>query len=632
MYFLKSYKVKQVVIFSQYFPFSCSVSLRFTTQEKGKLTQQRSETNQVGTENGLNKLNRSTNSFTRFYLSGTASSTENNNDIRTIYQDEEGYFWIGFYGNGLKKINPKTGHFKDFHLYDSENTKDSVTFINAFYADQESNLWIGTERNGLLKINTDKKTIKQYSSNSDADALLGDSCIATIKEDDSNNLWIGTWGGGLNVLNKKTDSLTIYKTNTQKSISNNLVTSIYIDKSYVWIGTFGGGLNRYNRSNDSFSVFKYDPTDNSSLSNNTIWTLHKDNSNVLWVGTYGGSVNKYVTDNNPSASYQSGRSGKNGLNENHVLSFLESTDGLIYIGTSGGGINVFNRERKSFSYLLNNTELRSRTIRCLFEDNNRELWAGTDAGVYRFDRSCQSSRFYPLSAKEGTLGPNSIYSIAQDKRGNMWFGTWRNGLKKLNTSELNKKPKEASFISFDNEDFAQNTIWDIFEDSRGDLWIGAIKSLYRYNFSNESFDKLTPTTTNSQNLKTPNFSVSCFLENEQQKKIWFGTLGNGIGELDLKSGKFRFLSSKENTGRDEVFSIYADKNWNIWMGSNLGLAKYDVKLNEFQEISLNQSKNNEIIDRLYLLESKKLLLGGNRGFYIFDPTGYVEKTIVPQIG
>jgi ligand-binding sensor domain-containing protein/DNA-binding CsgD family transcriptional regulator len=585
----------------------------------------------AGTENGLNKLNTSTNSFTRYYYEDSVSLTRNKNDIRTIYQDDEGYLWIGFYGNGLKKFNPETGQFKDTHLFVGENETDSIKFINAFYADQESNFWIGTERNGLLKLNEDRTTIKQYSSNSDAYAILSDSCIATITEDDSNNLWIGTWGGGLNVLNKNTDSVTIYKTDTPKSISNNLITSIVIDEPYIWIGTFGGGLNRYDRSSDSISVFKHDPADKSSLSNNTVWCLHKDHSSILWIGTYGGSVNKYVTENNPTESYQSGGSEENELNENQILSFLESSDGLIYIGTNGGGINVFDRENKSFSYLLNDSDLGNGTIRCLFEDNNRELWVGTDAGVYRFNQTRKSRQFYPLSTKEGTLGPNSIYSIAQDKDGNMWFGSWRNGLKKIRASELNKNPGQVTFISFDNEEFANNTIWDIFEDSRGDLWIGAIKSLYRYNFSNKTFNKFTPNETNSQNLKTHNFSVSCFLENEQQKTIWFGTLGNGIGEFDLKSGKFRFLSSKENTGRDEVFSIYADKNWNIWMGSNLGLAKYDVKLNEFQEISLNQSKKNEIIDRIYQLDSNELLLGGNIGFYIFNPADYAEKPIMPQI-
>lgn len=591
----------------------------------------RDETIWVGTENGLNKFNRQTNDFTRYYQQSKKLSGEKTNDIRTIYQDQDGSLWIGFYGQGLKKFNPKTGLFMDLDLFIGKTHTDTARYINTFYADRESNLWIGTERNGLLRYNVTDKSIKQYSSNVDADVFLGDSCIAIIKEDDSNNLWIGTWGSGLSVLNKKTDSLTIYNTDTSKSISNNLVTSILVDKNYVWIGTFGGGLNRYNKKNDTFTTYKHDPTNINSLSNNTIWTIAKDNFNVLWVGTYGGSVNKCLTENNPSESYQFEASRNNWLNNDHILSFFESSNGLIYIGTSGGGINIFDREKRLFSYLLNNTNLKSSTIRSVFEDNNQELWAGTDAGVYRFSKSRKSNKFYPLSTKANTLGPNSIYSIAQDKEGNMWFGTWRNGLKKLAASQLTKEPQQVEFLSFDNEEFSQNTVWSIFEDSKGDLWIGSTKSLFRYNYVSKTFDKFTPTQENSQNLKISNLGISCFLEDEQNQKLWFGTLGNGIGEFDLKSKKFYFLSSKENKGRDEVFSIYADKNWNIWMGSNLGLAKYDIKLNEFQEITLNQSKKNEIIDRLYQLKSKELLLGGNSGFYIFDPVSYTEKPIMSQI-
>ncbi len=585
----------------------------------------------VGTEYGLNKFDESKGQFKRFYNHSNDPEKSAINDIRTIYEDNTGQLWVGFYGDGLKKFNNNLGLFEHEPFLLECLEGNTFRYVNAFYVDQESVFWIGTERNGLLRYDHTEKSIKQYSNIPEAHVNIGDSCVAVIKEDQHNKLWVGTWEGRLNIIDKVTDDVITYKAENTSELSNNSITTIGFDNERVWIGTFGGGLNILNRKDGSFSTFRHSPSDLMSLSSDVVWKLFLDKTGTLWVGTYGGGINKYLTRNNPSENYRMEQEREAWLNNNVILSFLEGKDGTIYVGTLGGGLNVFNRQAGVFSYLLEDKDLKSSTIRCLFEDDKQQLWAGTDAGVYRFDKDLKSVMHYPLSTKDGGLGPNSIYSITQDSGGNMWFGSWRNGLRRMHATDHDKRPEKVVFETFEKEIFAQRTIWSLFKDSRGDIWIGATRGLFRYSYNNKVFDEFIPDASNSTNFTTQYFSTTCFIEDVEYQKIWFGTLGNGIGEFNLETGRFRFLSSNNNTGRDEVFNIYADKNWNIWMSTTNGLAKYDVKLNDFQKISLGQSDHDELLNRLYPLASGELLIGGNKGFYVFNPLEFVERPIMSNI-
>ena len=54
------------------------------------------------------------------------------------------------------------------------------------------------------------------------------------------------------------------------------------------MATFGGGLNRFDPRNGEFTHFRFDAEDNSSLSNDFVWTIYEDRKGRLWVGTNGG--------------------------------------------------------------------------------------------------------------------------------------------------------------------------------------------------------------------------------------------------------------------------------------------------------------------------------------------------------
>lgn len=583
----------------------------------------------IGTENGLNRFNRKTNDFSRYYLSSDVNGKIISNDINTIYEDKKGNLWIGFYGEGLKKFNPPDGQFYNI----PELSSSGLKYVNAFFIDKNNIIWIGTERNGLISFNPETKSFKKYKKDKVNLIGISDSCISAIAEDKIDNLWIGTWDGGLNKLNKKTDKFTIYKSFSQDNkVSNNTITSLTFDnKEQLWVSTFGQGLIKFSTRDEKYDLFIHEENNSQSISHNVVWNTYKDRSGVIWVGTYGGGLNKYSPIRSNFESYYYDKRKNNWLNNNLILACYEGDNNSIYLGTFGGGVNIFNRETKEFSYLLQKEEFKNRTIRCLYKDKEKRLWVGTDAGVYKFDSTLKKRTFYVHSHEKHRVGTKSIYSIIQDRNGDMWFGLWTGGLKRLAKKEAAKiNPNQAVFESFDYTEFKNTTVWSLFEDSEGYLWVGASKSLYRYNKNQNEFEEFEPDIKKAGN--TLHFSVSCFFEDTYQNKLWFGTLGNGVGCFNLANKQFQFLSKESTISHDEIYNIESDKNNNLWVSSNHGVLRYDIKLKQFQDISIvRDTKNKEVNDRLWKLKSGEILVGGNKGFYIFNPEEFFENAYNPKI-
>ena len=77
----------------------------------------------IGTSNGLNRLNRTTNQITRYFKSDGLP----NDLIFGIEKDDQEYLWITTNG-GLSRFNHKTGNFKNFTKEDFSQLKSKLTY------------------------------------------------------------------------------------------------------------------------------------------------------------------------------------------------------------------------------------------------------------------------------------------------------------------------------------------------------------------------------------------------------------------------------------------------------------------------------------------------------------------------
>ncbi len=110
----------------------------------------------VGTMYGLNKYERTSNTFARYFP---------NQDIRAIHEDKNGVFWLGTSGEGLLMFDKQSNQSRYFTK--SQGLPDDR--IYGILEDAHGNLWLGTH-NGLCKFNTNTLVSRTYT---ELDGLQG---------------------------------------------------------------------------------------------------------------------------------------------------------------------------------------------------------------------------------------------------------------------------------------------------------------------------------------------------------------------------------------------------------------------------------------------------------------------------
>ncbi len=235
--------------------------------------------------------------------------------------------------------------------------------------------------------------------------------------------------------------------------------------------------------------------------------------------------------------------------------------------------------------------------------------------------------FFPLEMGEGAVGDKSVYSIFQDRRGDIWFGLWGAGVKRLKRNDVADPPGDIFFYSYDFSGFVGNTVWNFFQDSRGRLWVGAGNGLYWYDYDTDKFVK-----EKGVENKLDGISISSFSEDVINNRLVMGTLGKGLVFMDLDKRSVEFINATSGLLRNEVFSIHADASHNFWLCTNNGLSRYNNRSGQFRHINVEMGmQENELLNKSWRLNSGEILVGGNNGFYLFNPMELVDSPFEPNV-
>ena len=89
-----------------------------------------------GTEKGgLNRLDRSTLTFTRYRHDPDEPASIGNNFVRSICEDTDGALWIGTYGTGLDRFDPTTGTFTHYRHRMDDTSSLASDRVRSVYVD-----------------------------------------------------------------------------------------------------------------------------------------------------------------------------------------------------------------------------------------------------------------------------------------------------------------------------------------------------------------------------------------------------------------------------------------------------------------------------------------------------------------
>ncbi len=280
---------------------------------------------------------------------------------------------------------------------------------------------------------------------------------------------------------------------------------------------------------------------------------------------------------------------------------LKDKAGNLWFGTTGKGL--FRYDGDSFTNFTTKDGLCDNTVYSVLEDTLGRLWFGTSAGVGCYDGKKFTSLSMPESdsssnhSSDNFPSSNMVVSLLQDKRGNIWFGTFGYGVYSYDGTTFTNFLSNQGAKQFDG--FHHNVIQCMLEDKSGDIWFGSMTHGGVSRYDGKDFSYFT--------IKDGlcDYQIFCILE-DKSGNIWFGTRDGGVCRYDGKS--FTRFSMSNNC----VSVIFEDKNRNLWFGCDRGtLCRYDGKT--FTNFSTKESKNNNRIWTIVEDKNGNIWFGSRRG-------------------
>ena len=103
---------------------------------------------------------------------------------------------------------------------------------------------------------------------------------------------------------------------------------------------------------------------------------------------------------------------------------------------------------------------------------------------------------------------------------------------------------------------------------------------------------------------------------DSKGNLWFGTLGEGVVRYDGKT--LTYFSNQDGFYNNTVYAINEDATGNIWLGTDLGVYKYDGK--SFRNYTLKDGLMHLSIGRRSILVDSKgiIWVGTNGGVYQYN--------------
>ncbi len=436
---------------------------------------------------GLNKFDKITGQFKRFYIDSSAPSVFRKNKVKVVKNLSDRYLLVGT-NQGLLKFNKAKEQFEPFT--DSTMQILNAVSVQSLLIEDNGKVWVGTHHNGLFNINLIENTLTQVLHNPTNPDGISDNWIHSILKDRTGNIWIGS-GKGINKFSPFKQNFINIKHdpyNPEGSLSSGEVLSICEDTSGIlWIGTWNGGLNKYNRKTNSFYHYVNVPGESGTLPNNIVWSIFIDHNNDIWIGTYDGLA-KFDRKKETFEVFKHDYNDPSTISYNNISCIYEDSKNNLWVGTWGGGLNLFNRDSMKFTRFRHNsndsTTISENMISVIYEDSRKNLWIGTNSnGLNLFEPETKEFKhFRHEKNNKYSLNNNAVKTILEDKFGNLWIGTIGGGLNKY-VYEENK------FYSFtEDEGLANNSVQKIIADDYNHLWISTNRGLTRLELNELEFN------------------------------------------------------------------------------------------------------------------------------------------------
>lgn len=552
--------------------------------------------------------------------------------VMCIFQDSKGYMWFGTNGGGASRYDGK--NFKTFntangcisnYVYSVAEDKNNDLYFGTYDGLQIKNggksvkldtnsglphntvykalisksgkVWIGTQK-GVCLLENNKPVILK------GDEKLQKSAVFTVYEDGEGNLWFGTIQSGICLYSPAKNTFTWY--DTQSGLHDNFIRSFVEDnKGNMLVGTVAGMFSIDNKTKKLSAV----NIKGISLENLAITSICKDKNNTLWISMNEGFI-KY------NGIMHQKFLAQNGLCSNSLLSSYIDNEGNLWFGSDGAGLSRLSSEVIS-NYSVKDS-LPGDYINSLYQTKDERIWIGMRDNGLMSMKNGKRMQLYKMNRKspKENIIDNTVNCMSEDNEGNLWIGT-QSGLSILNL----KNNKILNYWAADVSEYS--VIYSLLHSKDGKHYIGTSNGLVIFS------GKGNKEPVSAVNNLNSGGDLGIYNILEDGNNIWVGT-NKGAIKLEGKSAE---LFDKKNNFTDKaVYNIVKDKNNHLWFGTEDGVFYFDGKL--FSNISEKDGLVSDLAYFMVFDNQERLWIGTNKGIDALNTHEYLanKKINVKHLG
>jgi len=315
----------------------------------------------------------------------------------------------------------------------------------ALLEDRAGTIWVASNSRGYFRFMPGGGVISTVTA---TNGLVHNSSWCML-QDAEGNFWLGSSCGGLSQLRSR-----VFRTiGVPDGLPTQIACSVAEESpGHMIIGTHGGGTVRI--QNDK--VVPGPPSPNRQ--GDYAWSVLHDQAGRTWIGTYEQGL--LVEENGVKHNFPLPVSlGKT------INCLLEDTQGQIWVGTGMGyGIIAHDIARDASA----GSPLAGASVRSIAEDaKSGAVWLGTyDRGIYRL----KNQTFTHYGRGNGLPG-NRISSLYVEPDGSLWAGIFGRGLVCIQDGRITPLGP--------NQGFPATTVGSILADGLGWFWFGTDRGILR---------------------------------------------------------------------------------------------------------------------------------------------------------
>jgi signal transduction histidine kinase/ligand-binding sensor domain-containing protein/DNA-binding response OmpR family regulator len=451
----------------------------------------------------------------------------------------------------------------------------SMSTINCILQDSQGYIWLATEA-GLNRY--DGYTVRQFRRERGNEHGLASDYVWSIAEDTQGDLWLATDGGGVARWDRRTETFQQFRHDPEQpqSLASDGVRALLIDsKGLIWAGTKDHGLDVLDPRTGTARHYRHRDSDAYSLPSDAIGALYIDHEGRIWVGSDGG-LSRYDATADGFVTYGEAMSAAQ-LSDLRVRAIREDHTGALWIGTVSGGLARLDQNGNTMTVFRhdasNPRSLSHDHVWAVLEDDAQRLWIATADGLDLLDRSSASFVRYGHDADNPqSLRDADAMSLYQDRGGVLWVGTREGGASHWN-------PRSWLLGHYFSDAFRGAQIESFAEDGAGKVWVGTIGAGLIEIDTPTGRERRYGADKSGGSPPLSDDRVMALL-NDHQGSLWIGTMSGGLDRLDLASGRLRVYRSivgdATTLPADGVMSLYEDRLGTLWVGTfRGGLASID---------------------------------------------------------